>query len=103
MTTIIEHAEAHYDVRETPYGKDYAWYPGHVIVECDCGERLSLTPYMTRCHCGEDHTSIVFEELNARRPLEEGLHPWREECGPWCGDRRLHAEYHHWLELQELE
>lgn len=105
MATIVDHTQAHYDVHETPYGKDYAWCPECVIVECGCGERLILKPSMTRCRCGEDHAAIVLEELSTRQqPLEEVLlHPWREKYDQRRRDRRSRSEYYDWLELRELE
>src|SRR5215204_5751476 len=43
MTRIIENIKAHYETHEVPFGRGYDWYPEHIIVECDCGERFTLT------------------------------------------------------------
>src|SRR5215216_6575522 len=43
MTRIIENIKAHYETHEVPFGRVYDWYPEHIIVECDCGERFTLT------------------------------------------------------------
>jgi hypothetical protein len=43
MTRIIEGMEAHYETYEIPFGRIYEWLPEHIIVECDCGERITLT------------------------------------------------------------
>jgi hypothetical protein len=60
-----------------PFGKVYAWHPGSVVIECDCGERLTLTGSKTVCGCGADHEATIREELSARKPGGGGLHPWR--------------------------
>jgi hypothetical protein len=77
VVNVIERLEGHYEVREAPYGRSYTWSPGHVVVECECGERPTLTFSKHVCRCGVDHTHIVTEELAARRLGEETLHPWR--------------------------
>ena len=77
VVNVIERLEGHYEVREALYGRSYTWFPGHVVVECECGERPTLTFSKHVCRCGVDHTHIVTEELAARRLGEETLHPWR--------------------------
>ncbi len=78
VVRVIERTEGHYDVREVEFGTVYRWCPDCVLVECDCGERLTLTGSMTTCEgCGADHTDVVNEELAARRLEEETAHPWR--------------------------
>ncbi len=80
---IIDRTEGHYDVREVEFGTVYRWCPDCVLVECDCGERLTLTGSETTCvWCGTDHASIVRGKLAARRPKDENAHPWR-----YAGDR----------------
>jgi len=87
---VIEHTEGHYDVEEVQFGTVYRWCPECVVVECDCGERLSLTPSQTTCpECGVDHGPIVREELASRQLEDELSHPWRyaaerEDCGMRC-------------------
>ena len=78
MLTIIERTEGHYDVQEVYFGRVYRWCPECVSIECECGERLTLTSSTTVCHrCGVDHATVVREELAARRSGDEALHPWR--------------------------
>jgi hypothetical protein len=97
MTTVIERTEGHYEVHEMPYGRDYAWCPDCIVVECECGERLVLTRSETACRCGADHAALVREELTEPRPSKKIPHPWRE-------DRHLpRSEYYEWLELSTLE
>jgi hypothetical protein len=77
VAKIIERVEAHYDVQEVEYGKVYRWCPANVLVECTCGEELSLTAFRTICgECGADHAAIVGEVLDTR-PEDKGDHPWR--------------------------
>ncbi len=60
MTRITKRAEAHYESREVPFGKTYEWHPGYVVLECDCGEELTLTSTstITRCRCGAPTTVL---------------------------------------------
>jgi hypothetical protein len=76
MTTIIERTEGHSDAHEeTPYGTTYAWCPGRIVAECDCGERLSLTPFESICRCGAEHAGMLREEPATRRLSDEALPP----------------------------
>ena len=87
---VIERSEGHYDAQKVQFGTVYRWCPECVVVECDCGERLTLTHSESTCPaCGADHASIVREELAARRVGDETLHPWhyaedRQEVGLPC-------------------
>lgn len=72
MVTVIERTAGRYEVQDVEFGRVYRWHPGCVIVECDCGERLTLTSSRTTCRCGADHTAFVGEQ-----PGDEALHPWR--------------------------
>lgn len=79
MVTIVERTEGHYDVREVEFGRVYRWCPDCVVVECDCGERLTLSASSTAtCHrCGADHTAALRAEVAAKQLGDEALHPWR--------------------------
>ena len=87
---VIERNEGHYDVQEVQFGTVYRWCPECIVVECDCGERLTLTYSESTCpECGADHAFIVREELAARRVGDETIHPWhyaedRQELGLPC-------------------
>jgi hypothetical protein len=85
MLTMVERVEGHYEVQDVEFGQVYRWCPECVVVECDCGERLSLTGSTTVCSwCGAAHTDIVQEEQDIKGQLlrDEDLHPWR-----YAGDR----------------
>ena len=79
MLTVIERTEGHYEVQVIQFGKVYRWCPERVNIECECGERLTLTAYsMATCpRCGADHGATLREELTVRRLEDQTLHPWR--------------------------
>jgi hypothetical protein len=105
MTTVIECTEGHYDVQETSYGNDYVWCPEHVVVECDCGQKLVLSPAGTVCRCGVDHAALVREELASRGASDGASHPWDAEYREWCSkqDEYLVSETTYQLELSRLD
>lgn len=74
---VIERVVGHYDVREVEFGRIYRWCPECVVVECDCGERLTLTDSTTICECGADHAAVVCGGLVDRRSGDEAVRPWR--------------------------
>lgn len=83
--------------------KNYVWCPRCVLVECDCEQRLVLTPFNGECKCGRDHTTLVREEL-AARGSEEGIYiPWRDEYRNWLEGEQRHSEHDHWLEWRSIE
>ena len=104
MTTVIERTEGHYEVYELPYGKDYNWCPECVIVECECGERLSLTATETICECGADHTTLVYKELKSRPPSEE-TSSTNDECREWRNyeDEYLRSEQDYKQEWERMK
>ena len=75
---VLEALGGHYETQEVPFGKVYKWCPECVVVECVCGEELSLTSSRTTCECGADHANVIGEELAFRQSKDEAaLHPWR--------------------------
>jgi hypothetical protein len=77
VAKVIECVKAHYEVEDVQMGKVYRWCPQSVVLECTCGEQLTLTAFKTTCpECGADHEAIAQEMLVAR-PEDEGDHPWR--------------------------
>ncbi len=83
MTQIIENVEAHYETHEVPFGRIYEWHQRYVILECDCGERLTLSNSVTTCcYCGADHEDVLREEgevVGHRQLGDKALHPWRHD------------------------
>jgi hypothetical protein len=79
MTRLIERYEAHYEMHEVPFGRTYHWYPTHIIIECDCGEKLRFDGIntITTCQCGADHSDIVRDIQEQEGPLRDQVtHPW---------------------------
>jgi hypothetical protein len=75
---VIEHVEGHYESEKVPFGRVYRWCAECVVLECGCGERVTLVRDMNTCvGCGADHASIVRERLaNERAQDDEALRPW---------------------------
>src|SRR5215212_5233016 len=89
---VIERTEGHYDVQEVQFGTVYRWCPECVVLECYCGERQTLTHSQSTCpECDADHTSIVREELAARRarvpPVGRGTKPYTPGTTPRIAKR----------------
>ena len=75
---VIERIAGHYEIEEVVFGWVYRWHPESILIECECGETVSLTATMTTCEeCGAEHTGLVREDLNHRQLGDENLHPWR--------------------------
>ena len=83
MARVIERTAGHYEVQKTAYGEAYVWCPECVVVECDCGERLTLTASGSGCRCGADHAILVRQELAGRPPSNGTSHPWDAEYHEW--------------------
>jgi hypothetical protein len=78
MVQILQRVEAHYENRQMPFGKVYVWNPAHVALECDCGEKvtLSATSTTSTCRrCGADLGAFGIRERQGRLP-DTLTHPW---------------------------
>src|ERR687897_3546632 len=80
MVQILERVQAHYEGREMPFGKVYECHPASVALECDCGEKvtLSATSTTTTCsRCGAELGGFVLDigEREGRLP-DKLTHPW---------------------------
>src|ERR671911_1966816 len=93
MVQIIERVQAHYEAREVPFGKVYEWHPAHVALECDCGEKvtLSATDTITTCgRCGADLATFVHDIREREGRLPDKLtHPW------FCDARERTQQHEH--------
>jgi hypothetical protein len=80
MVQILERVQAQYESREMPFGKVYEWCPAHIALECDCGEKvtLSATSTTTTCSwCGAELGTFVNEIREREGRLPDNLtHPW---------------------------
>jgi hypothetical protein len=78
VAKVIERLDACYEVQEVQFGKVYKWHPERIVLECDCGQRLTLTASITTClECGTDHSLAVQKASTDRHPSDQTLHPWR--------------------------
>ena len=77
VVKVLECVGDHYEFQDVQRARVYKWYPAAVALECECGERLTLTSSTTTCFkCGEDHTDVVAEVLETHTEEDEGHHPW---------------------------
>jgi hypothetical protein len=80
---ILERIEGHYEVHEGPFSRAYVWHPAYVTLECECGERFTLTATSTTatCRCGTDHGTLIrdIQEREARLP-DKSIHPWHHDA-----------------------
>ena len=82
---VVMSTKGHYEVTEVEYGRVYKWHPTQLVVECECGQRPTLTISTTACgECGEDYVEGIREWMGAvvaaGAPEEEDdkvTHPWR--------------------------
>jgi hypothetical protein len=95
--------EGHYEVEDSPYGKDYVWSPAHGLIECDCGRVMDADEHHTTCpSCGADHSALM-REVVGRHLSEEVLHPWHADYEEWLSYKKNRAEYQEWLEEKGLD
>ena len=77
---VIERVEARYEAREVPFGKVYEWHPAYVAVECDCGEKVTLTATSTTTACRRCGAALggFVRDLQKRegRLPDKLAHPW---------------------------
>ena len=77
---IIERGEAHYETHEIEFGKTYKWHPAYSVLECDCGEKVTLTgtSTITTCsRCGADLDAFIHDTQEREGHLPDKLtHPW---------------------------
>ncbi len=98
---IIEYLEAHYELQEVPFGRSYTWCPEGIVVECDCGEKLTLkmsalTGVGVVCACGVDLATDIQEMLQGNQPEVRGQRLEDDEITqhPWRHDTEARAEQH---------
>jgi hypothetical protein len=100
MVQILERVQAHYENREMPFGKVYEWHPATLAIECDCGEKMTLsaTSTTTTCgRCGADLSTFVKEIREREGRLPDNL------THPWFYDARESVQQHEHDEAAYLE
>ena len=83
MVQILERLQAHYESREMPFATVYEWHPASVALECDCGQKvtLSATSSTTCSGCGADLGTFVYEIGEREGRLPDNLtHPLILRC-----------------------
>ena len=78
MVQILERVQAHYESREMPFGKVYEWHQAYVALECECGEKVTLTATSTITTCvGAAPISARLRQRHQRasRPSAGQAHP----------------------------
>jgi len=101
--TITVRVEGHYEVHEFPFGRNYEWHPAYVTLECDCGQKLTLTgsSSVPACRCGADHSALI-QDIKERegRLGREVIHPWQhdteEQAEQHLKDEATHSEDSTW-------
>ena len=88
MTKISVRIEGRYEVKEDSFSRTYEWQPGCVVLECDCGQELTLpgTSTAPTCRCGADHSAIVQNLQDREGRLRHVVtHPWQyaTRIPPW--------------------
>jgi hypothetical protein len=105
MGQIVERVQAHYESREMPFGKVYEWHPANVALECDCGEKVTLSATSsttTTCgRCGADLGTFVHDLREREGRLPDNLtHPWfydaTERAQQHKHDEAAYLEGSHW-------
>src|SRR5215211_1044745 len=104
MVQMLERVQAHYEIREMPFGKVYEWHPTAVDLECGCGEKVTLraTTTITICSgCGAELGSFAHDirEREGRLP-DKITHPWfydaRERAQQHKHDEEAYPEGSRW-------
>jgi hypothetical protein len=102
VTKIELSVQAHYEVEELPYGKDYRWVPARALVECDCGRTMVVDAGNAVCSgCGSDFADRI-RKISERRLPDEVLRPWRPDYEAQEGSEE-HREDQEWREQRSLE
>jgi hypothetical protein len=97
LMQVIERIAEHYDVQETPFGRDYKWSPEQVILECSkCGKKTThkrseiIGSELISCECGKGDTAHTREELVIQLVDEE----YEAHHHPWLHDAKAQAKQH---------
>src|SRR5215210_4961959 len=64
VVKVLECVGEHYEFQDVQRARVYKWCPAAVALECECGERPTLTSSRTTCFsCGVDHKDVFAEVL----------------------------------------
>ena len=94
MWRIIERGEARYETHDVPFGRTYKWHPAYIVLECSCGENVTLTKTTSSTvicrRCGADHSDVIYDI----REQEQVQLQDEEISHPWFHDTQAQAEQH---------
>ena len=63
MVQLVKLIKAHYEAKEVRFGKVYRWRLERRVIECECGEKPTLTGSVSVCDgCGTDYTAVFRAE-----------------------------------------
>ena len=75
---VLECVGEHYEFQDVQSARVYRWCPATITLECECGERPTLTSSRTTCFsCGAAHTDVFAEVMSIGVEEDGGNHPWR--------------------------
>jgi hypothetical protein len=77
VVRVLECVGEHYEFQDVPEARVYSWCPASITLECECGERPTLTSPTTCFSCGVDHTDVFAEVMGIGVEEDQGNHPWR--------------------------
>jgi hypothetical protein len=81
VVRVIECVGEHYELQEVQDAQGarvYRLCPATVALECECGQRQTLTSSRTTCfRCGADHMDVIKEVFGIGMEDDEGHSPWR--------------------------
>jgi len=87
---VKEYVQGHYEVLDQSYGKVYKWVPAQALIECECGQLLTIQESIDSCQsCQADYTEVV-RELGDKLLLTENAAYYS-----------THREYEEWMEGEE--
>jgi hypothetical protein len=86
VSQVIEHVQAHYEVKEMEMGTLYRWCPESVVIECDCGHSFTVegAKEVASCpRCGVEHRGVARGLSGKPLTEEEAYRPTRREYEAW--------------------
>jgi hypothetical protein len=105
MVQIIERVQAHYEVSVVPFGITYEWHPAYVALECECGQKATLSATSTIATCSQCGTDLGAAFVHNTKEREGHLpdrltHPWfydaKEQAHQHQHDEAAHPQGSPW-------
>jgi hypothetical protein len=102
---IIKRVQAHYEGREVPFGITYEWHPAYIAIECECGQKATLSAISTTSTCSgcdaDLGNALVHDFQEREGHLPDNLtHPWfydtKERAHQHQHDEAAHSQGSPW-------